>query len=62
MPYPLAVGHEVIGHVVKVGEKVQGVKVGDRVGVGAQSFSCGECRQCKHDNENYCPVKMIDTW
>lgn len=62
MPYPLAVGHEVIGKVVKVGDKVKDVKVGDRVGVGAQSFSCGECRQCKAGNENYCPVKMIDTW
>ena len=30
------------------------VKEGDRVGVGAQIWSCMECQQCKNDNENYC--------
>ncbi|KAI4184592.1 MAG: hypothetical protein LQ348_004528 [Seirophora lacunosa] len=60
-PMPLCVGHEVIGTAVKVGEKVTTVKVGDRVGVGAQIWSCMECKPCKTDNENYCPNK-IDTY
>ncbi|KAL9017080.1 MAG: hypothetical protein Q9185_005591 [Variospora sp. 1 TL-2023] len=60
-PMPLCVGHEVIGTAVKVGEKVTTVKVGDRVGVGAQIWSCMECKPCKTDNENYCPKKM-DTY
>lgn len=30
------------------------LKVGDRVGVGAQSGSCGECEQCKAGQEQYC--------
>lgn len=55
---PLCVGHEVIGKAVKVGEKVTTVKVGDRVGVGAQIWSCLECKPCKTDNENYCPDKV----
>lgn len=38
------------------------VKEGQRVGVGAQSFSCGECKQCKNDNETYCSVNMLDTY
>lgn len=58
MPLPLAVGHEVIGKAVKVGSKVKTVKAGDRVGVGAQIWSCMECQNCKNDNENYCP-KMV---
>jgi len=58
---PLCVGHEVVGHAVKVGSKVTEVKVGDRVGVGAQIWSCLECKQCKSDNENYCP-KQVDTY
>jgi alcohol dehydrogenase (NADP+) len=33
---PLCVGHEVIGRAIRVGEKVKDIKVGDRVGVGAQ--------------------------
>jgi alcohol dehydrogenase (NADP+) len=55
------VGHEVIGKAVKVGSKVSTVKVGDRVGVGAQIQSCMKCKQCKNDNENYCP-KKVDTY
>ncbi|KAK7413829.1 hypothetical protein QQX98_007323 [Neonectria punicea] len=53
-PYPLAVGHEVVGKVVRVGSKVTTAKVGDRVGAGAQVYSCQDCRQCKNDNETYC--------
>ena len=54
-PMPLCVGHEVIGKAIKVGDKVSTVKVGDRVGVGAQIGACLECKNCKSDNENYCP-------
>jgi len=61
-PMPLCVGHEIIGKVVKVGDKSKlGFKVGDRVGVGAQVASCLECEQCLSDNENYCP-NMVDTY
>lgn len=54
-PTPIAVGHEVVGKVIKVGSKVTTLKVGDRAGVGAQIWSCLKCPQCKSDNENYCP-------
>ena len=57
-PLPLCVGHEVIGKAIKVGDKVTTVKVGDRVGVGAQIAACLECKCCKTDNENYCPHKV----
>lgn len=34
-PYPIVVGHEIVGRAVKVGKEVKsGIKVGDRVGVG----------------------------
>ncbi|KAI1759320.1 NADP-dependent alcohol dehydrogenase-like protein [Hypoxylon sp. FL1150] len=59
--FPLAVGHEIVGKAVKVGPKVTLIKEGQRVGVGAQSWSCLECRQCKNDNETYCP-KQMDTY
>ncbi|KAG9792318.1 NADPH-dependent medium chain alcohol dehydrogenase, partial [Aureobasidium melanogenum] len=60
--YPLAVGHEIIGTAIRTGPKVTLIKEGDRVGVGAQSFSCGTCKQCRNDNETYCPNLMIDTY
>jgi hypothetical protein len=44
-----------------VGPKVTLIKEGQRVGVGAQSYSCLDCRQCKNDNETYCR-KQLDTY
>lgn len=61
-PYPLAVGHEIVGTAIRVGSKVSLIKEGSRVGVGAQSFSCGECRQCRNGNETYRGVLQIDTY
>lgn len=58
---PLCVGHEVVGKAVSVGKHVKKIKVGDRVGVGAQVWSCLECDLCKDSNENYCP-QMVDTY
>lgn len=52
---PLCVGHEVIGRAIKVGKDVKTVKVGDRVGVGAQIQADLTCDNCKADQENYCP-------
>lgn len=62
-PYegPSCVGHEVVGKAVQVGKHANGIKVGDRVGVGAQVWSCLECQMCKSKNENYCP-KMVDAY
>lgn len=56
-PYvPLAVGHEIIGKIVAVGEDVdpKKFKIGDRVGVGAQADCCNECYRCKHGFQNNC--------
>ncbi|KAF2017093.1 GroES-like protein [Aaosphaeria arxii CBS 175.79] len=61
IPLPLCVGHEIIGKAVKVGPKVTTIKVGDRVGLGAQKGADLTCAQCKSDNENYCP-NQIDTY
>lgn len=59
---PLVVGHEIVGDVVAVGPKAKtGLKVGDRVGVGAQSFACLECKVCEKHHENYCP-DQVDTY
>jgi alcohol dehydrogenase (NADP+) len=45
----------VIGRVVATGEEVTTVKIGDRVGVGAQVWACLKCKVCKVGQENYCP-------
>lgn len=61
VPLPLCVGHEIIGKAIKVGSKVKNIKVGDRVGVGAQVGADLTCGNCKADQENYCP-EQIDTY
>ncbi|GAA5862398.1 hypothetical protein JCM8547_007628 [Rhodosporidiobolus lusitaniae] len=61
VPEPLVSGHEVAGIVTKVGPKVSQYKEGDRVVIGAQLDSCGKCRPCKDNNENYCP-NQVDTY
>ena len=58
-PYPITVGHEIVGIAVRVGSEAEGhIKVGDRVGVGAQNDSClsrfGKCAACAGREENYC--------
>lgn len=55
---PVCVGHEVIGRVVTVGQNTTTVKIGDRVGVGAQVWACLECKVCRSGNENYCPHQV----
>lgn len=59
--YPLIPGHEIIGKIVAVGPDVTDFKIGDRVGVGAQSQACLKCKLCKSNNEVYCP-KLINTF
>ncbi|KZT58329.1 GroES-like protein [Calocera cornea HHB12733] len=51
---PLIVGHEIVGIATKVGSNVEGITVGDRVGVGAGIQSCHQCELCKRGDENYC--------
>lgn len=46
-------GHELVGRIVEVGEKVSTVKVGDRV-VADPSDYCGTCDYCKNNMPNFC--------
>jgi len=57
--YPLVPGHEIVGHVTAVGSKASH-KVGDRVGVGAQIYSCpdSQCGPCKKGNEMHCTKRV----
>jgi uncharacterized zinc-type alcohol dehydrogenase-like protein len=52
--YPFIPGHEIIGTITAVGSQVRSLKVGQRVGLGWQSNSCGECEWCSRGLENLC--------
>lgn len=55
------VGHEIVGKAIRVGDNVKHIKVGDRVGVGAQARSCQQCSECKNGLEPYC-TGAVDTY
>ncbi|HEY1575545.1 MAG TPA: NAD(P)-dependent alcohol dehydrogenase [Terracidiphilus sp.] len=52
--YPFIPGHEIIGTVTAVGSQVRSLRVGQRVGLGWQSNSCGDCEWCSRGLENLC--------
>lgn len=60
--YPCVPGHEIIGIVTRVGDKVTEFKPGDRVGVGCMVNSCGECEACRRGFENCCFKETIWTY
>lgn len=60
--YPQVVGHEIVGHVADIGSAVTKHKVGDRVGVGCEAGSCGECAQCVKGEEVYCLKGNVQTY
>ena len=51
-------GHEFIGHITAVGDKVTEHNIGDRVGVSPVSRSCNECEQCTTQHRQLCPTKV----
>lgn len=64
-PYPVVVGHEIVGVAVRVGSEANSaIRPGDRVGVGPQSDSCRgragrECADCASGEENYCSEFVV---
>lgn len=68
--YPCVVGHEIVGEVTLAGANVTELRVGDRVGVGAQVSAClnrdaseggAPCKQCAAGADAYCP-QMVWTY
>jgi propanol-preferring alcohol dehydrogenase len=51
---PLIPGHEIVGKIIAVGGNVNGLNIGDRVGVPWLGFTCGQCFYCQQGAENLC--------
>ncbi|MGI8618718.1 MAG: NAD(P)-dependent alcohol dehydrogenase [Gemmatimonadaceae bacterium] len=60
--YPMVPGHEIVGTVARIGEKVTRWKAGDLVGVGCFVDSCRECAACQGGEEQYCEKGMTPTY
>lgn len=52
--FPLVPGHEVIGTVAAVGDRVRGLAIGDTVGLGWHAGYCMTCDQCMGGDHNMC--------
>lgn len=59
---PIVPGHQVVGRVSAVGEKVTRWNPGDRVGIGWLATSCGSCRHCLSGSENLCQAAQFTGW
>jgi uncharacterized zinc-type alcohol dehydrogenase-like protein len=60
--YPMVPGHEIVGRVVKTGDKVTKFKAGDLAGVGCFVDSCRVCPNCQSGIEQYCEEGMVGTY
>jgi len=57
--YPRVPGHEVAGVVDALGEGAEGLKVGDRVGLGWHGGHCGQCPSCRRGDFITCQRGQI---
>lgn len=60
--YPMVPGHEVVGKVTAVGDKVKKFSVGQLVGVGCLVDSCRNCHACQGGEEQFCQEGSIQTY
>lgn len=51
---PIVPGHEIVGRVDALGAGVQGLRIGERVGVPWLGHTCGACPYCIGGHENLC--------
>ena len=51
---PIIPGHEIVGRIDAVGQGVEGLVIGQRVGIPWLGHTCGVCPYCKVQRENLC--------
>ena len=60
--YPSVPGHEIVGRITAIGDRVTKFKVGDLAGVGCMVDSCGHCPSCGDGEEQYCESGFTGTY
>ena len=60
--FPIITGHEIVGRVVKIGNRVSKFKVGDLAGLGPNYDSCQQCEECNAGFEQYCKNDVTETY
>jgi alcohol dehydrogenase (NADP+) len=52
--FPMVPGHEIIGRITHVGDRVEKLRVGDIAGVGCMVDACRACDPCRRGLEQFC--------
>ena len=56
---PIVPGHQIVGLVDQVGERVTRFRKGDRLGIPWLYSTCGRCTFCQRDQENLCEAAQF---
>jgi propanol-preferring alcohol dehydrogenase len=56
---PTVPGHELVGKIIEMGDKVTKFKIGDRVGITPLLEACKTCQYCKEGKEQLCESSEI---
>lgn len=59
---PVVPGHEIVGTIDRVGDAVQLLRLGQRIGIAWLRATCGVCRSCRHGRENLCVHAGFTGW
>jgi propanol-preferring alcohol dehydrogenase len=51
---PIIPGHEIVGRIDAIGSGVEGLVLGERVGIPWLGHTCGACPYCRTHHENLC--------
>lgn len=57
--YPIVPGHEVVGRIDAIGESVDDLHLGARVGIPWLGTTCGHCPYCREGKENLCDAPLF---
>lgn len=60
--FPIVPGHEILGKVTRVGNKVTRFKVGDTAAVGCMVDSCRTCANCTQGLQQFCHTGSVFTY
>jgi alcohol dehydrogenase, propanol-preferring len=51
---PLIPGHQIVGRIEEIADRVKGFSIGDRVGIPWLGWTDGDCIYCRSNRENLC--------
>ncbi len=56
---PIVPGHQIVGRIDSLGDGVDGLRIGERVGIPWLGHTCGVCPYCSMQRENLCDNPLL---